>query len=59
MIYSSLVAATTALFCSASTAAAYSDRALEDQITNLPGAENLEIDFNQFSGVSHYPKNMI
>ena len=30
--------------------AAYSDEALKDQITSLPGAENLEIPFNQFSG---------
>ena len=29
---------------------AYTDRALQDQITHLPGAEALEITFNQFSG---------
>lgn len=28
----------------------YTEEALADQITNLPGAENLSINFNQFSG---------
>jgi len=28
----------------------YSPEALEDQIANLPGTENLVINFNQFSG---------
>lgn len=41
-----------ALFLSALayTASAYTPEALEDQVTNLPGAENLDIEFNQFSG---------
>ena len=29
---------------------AYTQRAIQDQITNLPGTENLNITFNQFSG---------
>jgi len=32
------------------TQATYTDEALADQITDLPGAENLDINFNQFSG---------
>lgn len=30
--------------------AAYTPEALADQVTNLPGAENLDLTFNQFSG---------
>lgn len=30
--------------------ASYTSEALADQVTNLPGAENLDITFNQFSG---------
>ena len=29
---------------------AYTSEALADQIINLPGASNLEVSFNQFSG---------
>jgi hypothetical protein len=29
---------------------AYTEQALADQVTNLPGAEKLELGFNQFSG---------
>jgi hypothetical protein len=29
---------------------AYTERALQDKIVNLPGAEGLDITFNQFSG---------
>jgi len=32
------------------TAKAYTDEALQDQVTNLPGAEQLDVTFNQFSG---------
>ena len=41
-----------ALFFSALayTASAYTPEALQDQVTDLPGAENLDFDFNQFSG---------
>lgn len=28
----------------------YTQEALADQVTNLPGAENLDFSFNQFSG---------
>lgn len=28
----------------------YTEQALKDQIANLPGAEDLNVDFNQFSG---------
>jgi hypothetical protein len=31
-------------------ARAYTTEALADQVTSLPGAENLDITFNQFSG---------
>ena len=34
----------------ASFGAAYTPEALADQVTNLPGAEGLDITFNQFSG---------
>lgn len=37
--------------------AAYTDNAVADQIVNLPGAENLDIDFNQFSGYLQIPGN--
>jgi hypothetical protein len=33
----------------------YTDEALADQITNLPGAENLKLNFNQFSGYLSVP----
>jgi hypothetical protein len=29
---------------------AYTQEALADQVTSLPGAENLDINFNHFSG---------
>lgn len=41
-----------ALFC---VIFAYTDKALEDRITNLPGAELLDINFNQFSGYLSIP----
>ena len=41
-----LVAATAITF----TYADYTEQALKDQIANLPGSEDLDIDFNQFSG---------
>lgn len=41
-----LVAATATTF----TYAEYTEQALKDQIANLPGSEDLDIDFNQFSG---------
>ena len=34
---------------------AYTPEALADQITNLPGAENLDVTFNQFSGYLNIP----
>jgi carboxypeptidase C (cathepsin A) len=40
------------LLCSAS---AYTNEALADQITNLPGAEKLSLTFNQFSGYLDIP----
>ena len=36
---------------------AYTPAALADQITNLPGAEKLDIKFNQFSGYLNIPGN--
>lgn len=33
----------------------YTPEALADQVTNLPGAENLDITFNQFSGYLNIP----
>jgi hypothetical protein len=33
----------------------YTTEALADQITKLPGAENLNIEFNQFSGYLEIP----
>ena len=33
----------------------YTDAALADQITHLPGAEKLDIKFNQFSGYLNIP----
>ena len=39
----------------ASTAEAYTDAAVADQVTNLPGAEKLDISFNQFSGYLNIP----
>lgn len=33
----------------------YTPEALADQITDLPGAENLDINFNQFSGYLNIP----
>ncbi|CAM9525399.1 unnamed protein product [Ectocarpus fasciculatus] len=40
-----LIVAAAAVGCSA-----YTEDAVKDQITNLPGAENLDVTFNQFSG---------
>jgi hypothetical protein len=41
----------TVLFAiTAGLSAAYTDDALKDQVTNLPGSENIDISFNQFSG---------
>jgi carboxypeptidase C (cathepsin A) len=34
---------------------AYTTEALADQVTNLPGAEHLDISFNQFSGYLQIP----
>ena len=51
MIYSSIVAATAVFVSGLSSSVAYTDRALEDKITDLPGSEGLDITFNQFSGV--------
>jgi hypothetical protein len=34
---------------------AYTPEALADQVTNLPGAEKLTINFNQFSGYLDIP----
>ncbi len=45
------VAVLSALF----SAQAYTEAALKDQVTNLPGAENLSITFNQFSGYLDIP----
>lgn len=36
---------------------AYTDAALADKITHLPGAEKLDITFNQFSGYLAVPGN--
>jgi hypothetical protein len=36
-------------------AAAYTEAALADQITNLPGAEALDLKFKQFSGYLNIP----
>lgn len=38
-----------------SSAHCYTDEALADQITTLPGADNLDITFNQFSGYLSIP----
>ena len=47
----------------ASTTFAYTDEALLDQIESLPGAEKLDLKFNQFSGYvkigSNLSKNMV
>ena len=40
----------TALCGGLALANAYTNDALADQITNLPGAEKLDLNFNQFSG---------
>ena len=48
----------TALCGGLALASAYTDEAIADQITNLPGAEKLDLNFNQFSGyltVGTYP----
>lgn len=42
-------------FCLMPAVFAYTPEALADQITNLPGAENLKITFNQFSGYLDIP----
>lgn len=44
--------ATTLAFAAFATSSVsgYTEKALADQVTNLPGAENLDIPFNQFSG---------
>lgn len=34
---------------------AYTEAALADQVKNLPGAENLSLNFNQFSGFLDVP----
>jgi carboxypeptidase C (cathepsin A) len=39
------------------TGEAYTDAALADQVKNLPGSENLDITFNQFSGYLNIPGN--
>ena len=36
---------------------AYTKEALADQVVNLPGAEKLDIKFNQFSGFLDVPGN--
>lgn len=41
----------------ANSGVAYTPEALADQITNLPGAEKLDIKFNQFSGYLNIPGN--
>ena len=33
-----------------SVALGYTDAALKDQVLNLPGSENIDVNFNQFSG---------
>ena len=38
--------------------AEYTDEALLDQIDSLPGAENLDLDFNQFSGYLQIGPNL-
>ena len=38
------------LLCSLQSVLSYSNDALADQIQSLPGADNLDFDFNQFSG---------
>lgn len=40
----------TALCGGLALASAYTENAIADQITNLPGAEKLDLNFNQFSG---------
>lgn len=49
MIYS-LLCATTAVLVALSSVTAYTQEALADRIVNLPGAEKLKLNFNQFSG---------
>jgi carboxypeptidase C (cathepsin A) len=39
----------------AQSADAYTEAALADQVTNLPGAEKLDFKFNQFSGYLNIP----
>ncbi len=38
-----------------SSVAAYSPEAVADQVTNLPGSQNLKLNFNQFSGYLDIP----
>jgi carboxypeptidase C (cathepsin A) len=45
-----MIKALTVAAALAAPALAYTPEALADQVTNLPGAENLELNFNQFSG---------
>jgi carboxypeptidase C (cathepsin A) len=45
-----ILALLTLLACVSSATADYTPEALADQVTNLPGAEGLDITFNQFSG---------
>jgi len=45
-MFTTLVATT---FLSQSVSA-YTEQALADQVTDLPGAESLDVNFNQFSG---------
>ena len=51
MFKTSLLAVVAALVVSH--ADGYTDEALADQIKNLPGTENLNVKFNQFSGTSY------
>lgn len=43
------------LLCALSLAYAYTEEAIADQVKNLPGAEKLNIKFNQFSGYLSIP----
>ena len=51
----SRVIASLALLSALNGAAAYTPEALADQVTALPGSENLDISFNQFSGYLDIP----
>lgn len=43
------------LLALAGSVSAYTPEALADQVTALPGAENLKVNFNQFSGYLSIP----